>query len=334
MRGPLSLSPLAPPPHLSLAHLTFPLLVPSSVRAEKIRKKKREEEGDLTQILHVDLRALVLSRQAARARLEEKLAKENDGVDILAEVSAARAMARFREEDLPVNPITIRPQGYTPNKAMSEAEEFMKHIEVPRASSNTTSLEVASGGMHAVTRGRYEYLNDFMDSMEVKEEERRPMTKREIQRAQKFFKTSSGASKTIGGAFVAGTALCVGVFAASWWYTKSKMKVCARACVRVRACVCASRSSFLRRLRSFLLPSPRRPCSPLLAPCSCRNCTPTPLPPFPHSISSRLPDSPQRPMGRLRTRRSTLTRCGQSCQRRKGQSTLLLVVTCRRSSGA
>jgi len=162
---------------------------------------------------------------AARTRLEEKLAKEKDGVDILAEVSAARAMARFREEDLPVNPITIRPQGYTPNKAMSEAEEFMKHIEVPWASSNVTSLEVASGGMHAVTRGRYEYLNDFMDSMEVKEEERRPMTKREIQRAQKFFKTSSGASKTIGGAFVAGTALCVGVFAASWWYTKSKMQV-------------------------------------------------------------------------------------------------------------
>jgi len=108
---------------------------------------------------------------------------------------------------------------------MSEAEEFLKHIEVPRASSNVTSLEVASGGMHAVTRGRYEYLNDFMDSMEVKEEERRPMTKREIQRAQKFFRTSSGASKTIGGAFAAGTALCVGAFAASWWYTKSTMKV-------------------------------------------------------------------------------------------------------------
>lgn len=153
------------------------------------------------------------------------MSKEKDGVDVLAEVSAARAMARFREEDLPVNPITIRPQGYAPNKAMSEAEEFMKHIEVPRASSTVTSLEVASGGMHAVTRGRYEYLNDFMDSMEVKEEERRPMTKREIQRAQKFFKTSSGASKTIGGAFLAGTALCVSVFAASWWYTKSTMKV-------------------------------------------------------------------------------------------------------------
>jgi len=38
--------------------------------------------------------------------------------------------------------------------------------------------------MTAVARGRYEYLNEFMDSMEVKQEERRPMTKREIQRAQ------------------------------------------------------------------------------------------------------------------------------------------------------
>jgi hypothetical protein len=267
MRGPLSLSPLSLFPHLSLTHSS---LFFSLREAEKIREKKREEEGDLTEMLHIDLRALVLSRQAARTRLEEKLAKEKDGVDILAEVSAARAMARFREEDLPVNPITIRPQGYTPNKAMSEAEEFMKHIEVPRASSNVTSLEVASGGMHAVTRGRYEYLNDFMDSMEVKEEERRPMTKREIQRAQKFFKTSSGASKTIGGAFVAGTALCVGVFAASWWYTKSKMQVCVCVCARARvhASVCACRSSFLRRLRRFLLPSPGRPCSPRLAPCS------------------------------------------------------------------
>jgi hypothetical protein len=191
-------------------------------------------------------------RQAARARLEEKLAKEANGVDILAEVSAARAMARFKEEDLPVNPVTIRPQGYIPTKAMSEAEEFLKHIEVPRASSRVTSLEVASGGMHAVTRGRYEYLNDFIDSMEVKEEERRPMTKREIQRAQKFFRTSSGASKTIGGAFAAGTALCVGAFAATWWYTKATMKVSpipppiagiALASLRFRtqACLCLAR---------------------------------------------------------------------------------------------
>ena len=51
------------------------------------------------------------------------------------------------------------------------------------------------------------------------------MSKREIQRAQKFFNKSKGASKTIGGAFAAGTALCVGAFAASWWYTKQTMKV-------------------------------------------------------------------------------------------------------------
>lgn len=199
--------------------------------------------------------------EEARVRLEEKLAKEADGVDILAEVSAARAMARFREEDLPVNPVTIRPQGYSPTKAMSEAEEFMRHIEVPRSRGSASHMEVTAGGLHAVTRGRYEYLNDFMDSMEVshergdvpmwfchvcfnmlvsmhvhevreiagcaqvKQEERRPMSKREIQRAQKFFNKSKGASKTIGGAFAAGTALCVGAFAASWWYTKQTMKV-------------------------------------------------------------------------------------------------------------
>jgi hypothetical protein len=135
-------------------------------------------------------------------------------------------MARFREEDLPLKPITIRPQGLTPTKAMSEAEDFMRHIDVPRSKmSSAAHLEVASGGFHAVTRGRYEYLNDFIDSMEVQPEERRPMSKREIQRAQKFFKTSSGASKTIGGAFVAGTALCVGAFVAGWWATKSSMQV-------------------------------------------------------------------------------------------------------------
>ena len=103
-------------------------------------------------------------------RLEEKLAKEADGVDILAEVSAARAMARFREEDLPVNPVTIRPQGYSPTKAMSEAEEFMRHIEVPRSRGSASHMEVTAGGLHAVTRGRYEHLNDFMDSMEVSHE--------------------------------------------------------------------------------------------------------------------------------------------------------------------
>jgi hypothetical protein len=38
----------------------------------------------------------------------QALAKECDG-DVLAEISAARSHGKFKEEDLPVQPITIRP---------------------------------------------------------------------------------------------------------------------------------------------------------------------------------------------------------------------------------
>eukprot|EP00960_Hanusia_phi_P069085 766999-Hanusia_phi.AAC.1 len=70
---------------------------------------------------------------AARKRLEEALKREANGVDILAEVSAARAMAKFNEEDLP--PVTIHPRMTAENQGPSvlkEIENFMKNVKLPK----------------------------------------------------------------------------------------------------------------------------------------------------------------------------------------------------------
>ena len=57
---------------------------------------------------------------------------------MLAEVSAARTLGKFKVEDLPVQPITMRPMIYQPKentKAQDEHEEFLKHIDMPDKSS-------------------------------------------------------------------------------------------------------------------------------------------------------------------------------------------------------
>uniref|UniRef100_A0A7S0E5C9 Uncharacterized protein n=1 Tax=Hanusia phi TaxID=3032 RepID=A0A7S0E5C9_9CRYP len=157
---------------------------------------------------------------AARKRLEEALKREANGVDILAEVSAARAMAKFNEEDLP--PVTIHPRMTAENQGPSvlkEIENFMKNVKLPKPRDHG-EFEVAQDGLHAITRGRYAYLNDFMKSMEVQPEERRPMTKREMFRAQKFYESANRNAKAIGGAFFAGSALCLVGGAAAWYATK------------------------------------------------------------------------------------------------------------------
>mmetsp|Transcript_52321 Transcript_52321/g.106666 ORF Transcript_52321/g.106666 Transcript_52321/m.106666 type:complete len:274 (-) Transcript_52321:263-1084(-) len=163
--------------------------------------------------------------EAARKRVEATLAKEQDNIDILAEVSSARAMSKFKEEDLPERPITIRPPRYEPSKAQNELEEFMRHVPRPLSSSNVKGVKAAADMHNDMMRGRYNTINDFMKSMEVVDEDRRPMTKREIFRAQKSFQASRGSAASIFGAFAAGTALCVAGAGASWMYTKSRMGV-------------------------------------------------------------------------------------------------------------
>eukprot|EP00961_Rhodomonas_salina_P047468 637904-Rhodomonas_salina.2 len=94
------------------------------------------------------------------------LAKEADNIDVLAEVSSARAMAKFKVEDLPVTPITIRPQRcdpfmflqskrnenlYEPNQAESDLEEFMRNVPRPQSSGMKSQKEtsVVRRGGHA-----------------------------------------------------------------------------------------------------------------------------------------------------------------------------------------
>jgi len=162
--------------------------------------------------------------EAARDRVQKMQARESEGVDILAEVHQARAMANFKEEDLPDVALTMRPMRYAPrNKAMDEHAEFMKHIQPPRSSSSFSS--VATGSYNTITRGRYEYLNEFLTSMEVQPEERRPMSKREIQASLKQFNASKGNVAYIAGSFVVGTSLCVGAAAIGWYVTKTTMGV-------------------------------------------------------------------------------------------------------------
>jgi len=159
----------------------------------------------------------------AKEKLEKQLAKECDG-DVLAEVSAARAIGKFKEEDLPVQPITMRPQLYQPKtKVQDEHDDFLKHVDMPYANSSATN--VAAGGYHDLTRGRYQYINEFMETMQVQEEERRPMTKRELKRAHKQVMHGQQNVKYIAGSFVLGTALVVIGAAGTWQYTKWKMDV-------------------------------------------------------------------------------------------------------------
>mmetsp|Transcript_65956 Transcript_65956/g.162334 ORF Transcript_65956/g.162334 Transcript_65956/m.162334 type:complete len:268 (+) Transcript_65956:93-896(+) len=157
--------------------------------------------------------------EAARERLEAQLAKECDG-DVLAEVSAARTMNKFREEDLPPTAVTIRPVMYQPSKQMTEHEEFLKHVEVP-----SSGMQVAAGSYNDLMRGRYKYLNNFMETMQVDDEERRPMTKRELKRLEKMAHHGRYNVMYISGSFLIGTALCGGAAYLTWIWTKSRLGV-------------------------------------------------------------------------------------------------------------
>jgi len=176
--------------------------------------------------------------EAARAQVEKILAKEMDGIDILAEVHSARAMGRINKEDLPDNPITLRPQMEVhKTKVQREAEEFMQHVNLPsRSKSKDTAASAVWSANQAVTRGRYEYINTFMQSMEVEEGDRRPMTKREMMRAQKQYIASTRNMFAIFGSFAAGTAICVGGGIVGWYITKQRYGV-----ANVRQSLCVDR---------------------------------------------------------------------------------------------
>jgi len=196
----------------------------SSILRARLRAQETQfmREQDLNSYKHIrDALEGTGELEAARKRMEETLAKEADNIDVLAEVSSARAMAKFKVEDLPVTPITIRPQRYEPNQAESDLEEFMRNVPRPQSS----GMKAASQNYNEMMRGRYVTINEFMKSMEVQDEERRPMTKREMFRAQKQFQASRGSAAAIFGSFAAGTFVCVAGAAVSWFYVKNSMGV-------------------------------------------------------------------------------------------------------------
>eukprot|EP00285_Hemiselmis_virescens_P000386 CAMPEP_0173414386 /NCGR_PEP_ID=MMETSP1356-20130122/84299_1 /TAXON_ID=77927 ORGANISM="Hemiselmis virescens, Strain PCC157" /NCGR_SAMPLE_ID=MMETSP1356 /ASSEMBLY_ACC=CAM_ASM_000847 /LENGTH=448 /DNA_ID=CAMNT_0014376563 /DNA_START=1 /DNA_END=1350 /DNA_ORIENTATION=- len=158
----------------------------------------------------------------ARARIDAALAKECDG-DVLAEVSAARVAGKFKEQDLPLQAVTMRPVMYKPKtKIESDHDDFLRHIDVPQTNSG---MDVAASSYHDMSRGRYTYLNEFMETMQVDDAERRPMTQRELKRLEKHLNAGRHNILYVAGSFVCGTALLGVVSYATWIYTKRSMGV-------------------------------------------------------------------------------------------------------------
>jgi len=110
---------------------------------------------------------------------------------------------------------------YAPTSAGRDLEDLIRPIPVPKSS----TLQVAAGSYHDMMRGRYRYINEFMESMNVEPEERRPMTKREEMRMEKQLAQMRANARYIGGAFLGGTALLVAGATAGWYYTKWRLGV-------------------------------------------------------------------------------------------------------------
>ncbi|EKX32766.1 hypothetical protein GUITHDRAFT_148400 [Guillardia theta CCMP2712] len=83
----------------------------------------------------------------------------------------------------------------------------------------------AAVGYHNLSRGRYVFLNQFMEDMQTEPSEIQNLTKsEEIRFARKLAQQREG-TKYIVGAFLGGTALCVGAAYLGWLYTKHTLKV-------------------------------------------------------------------------------------------------------------
>jgi len=87
------------------------------------------------------------------------------------------------------------------------------------------SMTEASSAYKQMMRGRYEYLNEFMEDMQQEPEEMKKMTKRQELRLVHKMRMQADSTKYIVGSFFGGTALCAGVFYATWVYTKYSLDV-------------------------------------------------------------------------------------------------------------
>jgi len=106
---------------------------------------------------------------------------------------------------------------------LKEIEEFQKRMRPEhRGEGGIKTAATAYGDMF---RGRYQYLNEFMDDMQSEPEELKNLTKSQELRLQRMMKAQASSTQYIVAAFVAATALCAGVSYGTWLYTKSTMDV-------------------------------------------------------------------------------------------------------------
>mmetsp|Transcript_23839 Transcript_23839/g.77635 ORF Transcript_23839/g.77635 Transcript_23839/m.77635 type:complete len:233 (+) Transcript_23839:65-763(+) len=109
-------------------------------------------------------------------------------------------------------------------KILADLDRIEKQIS-SKYRSQANAVKEAAVGYHNLSRGRYVFLNQFMEDMQTEPSEIQNLTKsEEIRFARKLAQQREG-TKYIVGAFLGGTALCVGAAYLGWLYTKHTLKV-------------------------------------------------------------------------------------------------------------
>lgn len=170
------------------------------LRAAAVRRRSSSHASDGTDTAHEP-------RQPAIPIIRDHLAD----VDMMAR-AAPSAMVQAD--------ITRREEA---QKALQELEAMAGKINDHRGKQG--AVKEASAAYKQMMRGRYEYLNDFMEEMQQEPEEMKKMTRRQEIRLMNKMRMQADSTKYIVGSFIGGTALCTAVFYGSWLYTKRSMGV-------------------------------------------------------------------------------------------------------------
>lgn len=109
--------------------------------------------------------------------------------------------------------------------AMEDFEEFEKSLRAAQRHKKGGTLQHTKNAYHDLMRGRYQYLNEFMEDMQEAPELDKEMTKWQQIRQQKMYQAQASSTQYIIAAFAGGTALCVGAWYAGWLYTKYTLDV-------------------------------------------------------------------------------------------------------------
>jgi len=109
-------------------------------------------------------------------------------------------------------------------KLLADIHKIQKQIS-GKYSGQANAVKEAAEGYHNLSRGRYVFLNQFMEDMQSEPSEIQNLTKsEEIRFARKLAQQRDG-TKYIVGAFLGGTALCATAAYLGWMYTKYTLKV-------------------------------------------------------------------------------------------------------------